>query len=178
MIYFVRHGQTDDNINDILTGQNDVPLNQTGIKQAKLAAEELKNVKFDVVYCSLLSRVKNTLNEILKYHKNVKVVFDNRLKERNYGEIQGQVAPPKNIFNRWLITDKIEYKNCESIMDVFLRVSEVYKEIEEKHANQTVLVVAHNGVGRLSQCYFNGFPKSGDLTELSLPNAKAIILKN
>ena len=48
MIYFIRHGQTNDNLIKIYTGQKDVPLNETGIKQAQDTAETLKDIKFDI----------------------------------------------------------------------------------------------------------------------------------
>ena len=71
MIYFIRHGQTDDNLNQIYTGQKDVPLNQNGIEQAKSTAKELKDTKIDICFCSPLLRAKQTSEEIMKYHKNI-----------------------------------------------------------------------------------------------------------
>ena len=69
MIYFVRHGQTDYNSNKLYAGQKDVPLNKEGVKQAKQTAEQLKDLKFDICFCSPLLRAKQTLNEILNLNK-------------------------------------------------------------------------------------------------------------
>ena len=64
MIYFVRHGQTFDNLNNIIQGNGD--LTPLGIEQAKETAVKLKDVKFDICFCSPLKRTKQTLKEILK----------------------------------------------------------------------------------------------------------------
>ena len=50
MIYFVRHGQTYDNANKILQG--DGPLNELGVSQAKETGILLKDIKFDICFCS------------------------------------------------------------------------------------------------------------------------------
>ena len=50
---FVRHGQTYWNKNGIMHGQYDIPLNFTGIKQAKKISEELKSNHFDICFNSL-----------------------------------------------------------------------------------------------------------------------------
>ena len=77
MIYFVRHGQTDDNANgNLLTGWSATPLNEKGFAQARETAENLNDIKFDICFCSPLLRTRQTLNEIIKYHKNLNVVYD------------------------------------------------------------------------------------------------------
>ena len=84
MIYFVRHGQTDDNANgNLLTGWSATPLNERGFAQARETAAALKDIKFDVCFCSPLLRTRQTLEEILKFHEGLSIIFDDRLKERD-----------------------------------------------------------------------------------------------
>ena len=177
MIYFVRHGQTDDNANgNLLTGWGATPLNEIGIMQAKEVAVELKDVKFDVCYCSPLVRTRQTLDEILKYHKHLKVVFDDRLKERDYGEITGK---PSNIckFRRWNSNDKIPFK-MESIQKMFKRIASFYDDILQKEKGKNILIVSHSGVGRLTYFYFIGTPKDGDYSNFKLDNANVMKFEN
>ncbi|MDD4350879.1 MAG: histidine phosphatase family protein [Clostridia bacterium] len=176
MIYFVRHGQTDDNANgNLLTGWSATPLNEKGFEQAKETAIKLKDVKFDICFCSPLLRTKQTLDEIIKYHKNLKVVFDDRLKERDYGDITGKPASICK-FRRWNANDEIPFK-MESILQMFERVGSFYDEIKNKYTKKNILIVSHSGVGRLSYFYFNGKPKDNDYSNFKLDNAEIMKLE-
>lgn len=62
-LYFVRHGQTDNNKNRIVNGGNDdLDLNETGREQAKQTAEAIKKsgIQFDRIISSPLARAVNT----------------------------------------------------------------------------------------------------------------------
>ena len=52
MIYLVRQGETDWNLNRKFNGCTDTKLNHTGIAQAKQQAEKLRNVNFKTCFCS------------------------------------------------------------------------------------------------------------------------------
>lgn len=54
-IYLVRHGQTDWNYQKKIQGQQDVDINEQGIRQAEKLAEILKNVPFEYAVCSPLT---------------------------------------------------------------------------------------------------------------------------
>ncbi len=177
MIYFVRHGQTDDNVKEIYTGWLETPLNSKGFEQAKETAIDLKDKHFDICYCSPLIRAKQTLDEILKYHKGLKVVFDDRLKERDYGEITGKSASEVVKFNRWNDNEVSPYK-IESISHLYDRLAAFYDEILEKEKGKNILIVAHSGVSRVSYAYFNSKPADNDYSNLSIGNAKCVKFEN
>ena len=173
MIYFVRHGQTDDNANgSLLSGWSATPLNEKGFAQAREVAKNLKDVKFDVCFCSPLVRTKQTLDEIIKYHKNLNVIYDDRLKERDYGEITGQ---PANIckFRRWNANDEIPYK-METIPEMFDRIASFYDDLKRNYEGKNILIVAHSGVGRMTYFYFNGKPQDNDYSNFEINNAKVM----
>ena len=60
MIYIIRHGETDWNKEHRIQGHQDIPLNDQGRLDAKVAKKKLKNVKFDVVFSSPLKRAYET----------------------------------------------------------------------------------------------------------------------
>lgn len=173
MIYFVRHGQTDDNVNgSLLTGWSSTPLNERGFAQAREAAENLKDIKFDICFCSPLLRTRQTLNEIIKYHKNLNVIYDDRLKERDYGEITGKPASICK-FRRWNANDEIPYK-METIPEMFDRISSFYDDVKKNYKGKNILIVAHSGVGRITHFYFNGKPQDNDYSNFEIGNAKVM----
>lgn len=89
-IYIFRHGQTYYNKKGIFTGWKDSKLTPLGIKQAKIIAKKLKNKKIDVAFQTDLSRSKDTLKEVLKYHPECKeIITANRMIERSYGDLEG-----------------------------------------------------------------------------------------
>ena len=52
MIYIIRHGQTDWNVEGRYAGRIDVKLNEKGKKQAEEIRKKLENTKFDFVISS------------------------------------------------------------------------------------------------------------------------------
>ena len=177
MIYFVRHGQTDANLNKIVAGQQDVPLNAHGLEQAKETATYLKGIQFSACYCSPLLRAKQSCAEILKYHRNLTPIYDDRLKARDYGKVTGQPETSIN-FNRWKVgadDEQTATLEMETIEQFYQRVANFFDEILEKHVNQNVLVVAHSCIGRVATGYFNGIPDDQDFSALKVPNAKVVM---
>ena len=58
--YFLRHGETDWNRDRRAQGQIDIPLNATGIAQAKAAAEVVRGLGLRTICASPLSRAYET----------------------------------------------------------------------------------------------------------------------
>ena len=94
-IYAMRHGFTRMNKEKLYNGQVDEDINEEGIEQAKAARETVKNMNFDVIYCSPLLRAKHTC-EIVNCN-NVPVIYDDRLKERTLGKLDGKDLPKEGL---------------------------------------------------------------------------------
>lgn len=90
---FVRHGETIANTERRIQGHTDTPLCPAGEEQASKAGERLRNVRFTRVYASDLCRASGTCRLILE--KNTRhpppMVIDTRLRERNFGSVEGLV---------------------------------------------------------------------------------------
>ena len=149
MIYLIRHGQTDWNLDRKLQGQTDIPLNNNGRGQAEEAAKEIANLKIDRIISSDLSRAKETA-EIINKKIGVEISFDKRLREVNYGDYEGELIETIkdedwNVFNQ-----NPEKKNGESRKQVYERVKSFLQEINE---SENVLVVTHGGALRMMLYY-------------------------
>lgn len=89
-VYLFRHGRTDYNVKGLFTGWRDSKLAQEGIRDAKKIALKLKNKKFNIAFHTRLSRSKDTLKYVLKYHPECKkLIKDDRIIERSYGVLEG-----------------------------------------------------------------------------------------
>ena len=173
MVYIIRHGQTDWNKEKIMQGQTDIPLNETGILQAKAQGKELKNILFDCVYCSPLIRTRQTL-ENLNIKCKIAPFFDERLKERNYGEFE---KSPKNSFDYnqfWNYSANLKYIKAESCQDFFKRVITLFEEIKQKFKDKNILIVTHAGITKVAKCYFDGWLKDCEIGPYLPENAEIL----
>ena len=90
-IYLFRHGQSYYNKNHVFTGWKDSKLTPLGRKQARIIAQKLKNKRIDVAFQTSLSRSRDTLKEVLRYHPECRVIITNdKMLERNYGRLCGK----------------------------------------------------------------------------------------
>jgi len=89
-IFLFRHGKTTYNRDGRFTGQSEAKLTAEGRKHAEIIAKKLKNEKFPVAIHTRLSRSKDTLKPVLKFHPECKLIMeDDRMIERGYGELEG-----------------------------------------------------------------------------------------
>ena len=172
-LYITRHGQTDGNILKIMDGIRDIDLNETGIEQAKITRDALKDIKFDLIICSPLIRTKHTM-EIININ-NYSVIYDERIKERDCGEFTGLGFDSLDRDLYWNYYDETKYIKAESIDTFFKRVYDFMDDIKEKYKDKTMLLVTHSGVTKAINCYFNGVPKDGNLQVLGLKNCEVKI---
>ena len=151
-VYIVRHGEVPHNVLKQYDRRND-DLTETGLMQARELREKIKDMNFDIVICSPLSRAMHTAN-IINNNKN-KIIFDNRLKERNCGDLGGKPIEVTNREEYWDYNTTIQYGTAENIKLFFDRVWEFLDELKTKNY-ESVLVVAHSGVSKAFSGYFDG----------------------
>ena len=86
MIYIIRHGKTAMNHANLLQGRSDIPLNEEGIRQAREAADRLRDIRFDYVFTSPLGRAVETAEIVVP---GLEPVVDELLIEMDYGPFEG-----------------------------------------------------------------------------------------
>ncbi|HLY88941.1 MAG TPA: histidine phosphatase family protein, partial [Acetobacteraceae bacterium] len=97
--WFLRHGETDWNAQGISQGNVDIPLNATGVAQARTAAQKLKGRGIATIVASPLSRAKVTA-EFVGELLGLPVAIDADLREVGFGVQEGQ--PMSNWFADWI----------------------------------------------------------------------------
>lgn len=137
-ITFVRHGQTDWNLEGKLQGVTDIPLNSRGIDEAKSLKNRIKN-EYKEIISSPLKRAYKTatiINEKLKLPINTEPL----LVERDFGELVGK---PKSYDN--IMANSCDINGLESMESVRSRILTFLQTIVNRGRGH-YLVVAHGGV--------------------------------
>lgn len=162
-IYLFRHGQTYYNKDKIFTGWKDSGLTPRGIKDAKKVAQKLKKKKFEVAFQTRLSRSKDTLKYVLKFHPECKkIITDDRMIERCYGKLQGKKHSAiikkfgKKQFEVWHRNYDVAPPGGESIKMVEKRVNSFIKDMIKlmKKEKMNVAISAHGNSMRPFRRYF------------------------
>ncbi len=163
-LYIVRHGKTDWNKECKFQGAQDIPLNEEGRAAAVKLAERLKDVHFDEIFSSPLSRAYETACIIS--HGAQGVLKNDLLKEISFGE--GEGVP----FDQWMDTDDprkyffeapdkyVPPKGGETFTSGMERTSEFIHTVLQpyyyKNPDARLLIVAHGAIlAALMSCLEN-----------------------
>ena len=87
-IFLVRHGETEWNRQRRLQGRTDIPLNDTGLAEARRAAKALQDVSFDRIFTSPLQRARKTA-EIIRGSREIPITEEPKLIEVSFGVGEG-----------------------------------------------------------------------------------------
>lgn len=151
-VYIVRHGQVPHNaLKQYNTTDED--LTELGIKQAEELRDKIKDINFDIIISSPLNRAKHTV-DIVNIN-NIKLIFDDRIKERSCGDLSGQPLEVTNREEYWNYYTAIQYGTSENIQLFFERIYNFLDELKTKNY-KSVLIVAHSGVSKAFSGYFEG----------------------
>ena len=157
-IYLTRHGQTDWNKANLIQGRIDVPLNETGIAQAKELALKLKDVHLDRIIASPLQRTMDTATAINEYH-HLEIETDARLLEQYYGTLEGTPRTGE-LYHHKRGSIASRYPSGEGYFDVVHRIYSLLDELKATASDQDILLVAHGGISRVIRSYF--LPQEND----------------
>jgi broad specificity phosphatase PhoE len=156
-LYIARHGETEWNLKQLTQGHGDSPLTDKGKEQARALGERLKEVAFDAIFSSDLSRAKHTA-EIAKLERELAVQTSELLRERSFGAYEGQAI---GTYSGKLLAMISEAENeaqrlaaklgegDESEEEVVTRFIRQLREISVAYPGKNVLVVAHGGSIRM-----------------------------
>ncbi len=158
ILYIVRHGETEWNKIGRYQGITNVPLNENGIAQAKACGNALKDIHFDRILSSDLSRALVTA-ETIRGNRQLEIKTDERLREINFGDWEKLLFT--EIEERWpgLIDqmyrrpDIVKVPNGESFQEVQDRAwSAVSDFLNENNEDETILITCHGGTIRTILC--------------------------
>lgn len=157
-LFLIRHGEARANVEGWWasgkeTKQYTSKLTDKGKEEVALLAKKLEKENIDIILVSPYTRTQETAKILSKHLGIKKVIVDERLKERQVG-----IYSYKDIseFDSFISQKDIDPvmdapEGGESLYDVRLRVTSVYKEIIKKYPNKKVAIVSHGDVLRMFQ---------------------------
>jgi len=173
--YFIlRHGGSKCNVEEFVCSwpeKIDSPLTEEGKKQIGNVVPRIKKEKIDLVFSSDLLRTKQTA-QIVSKALGLKVKFDKRLREYDFGIFNGK--PAEEWHNFFKDGKDVFYKRPpggESRRDIRKRMLDFIKEIDKKYKDKRILIVSHREPLLELQCGLMGLTDSeiyDDSVELRL----------
>ncbi len=150
-VFFVRHGETDWNVERRIQGKVNIELNEFGRHLARETAKGLKDIPFDICFTSPLWRAKETA-EIILAGRNVPIIEDDRITEMAFGEYEGGCCSkagwnlPEGF--RKFFTDPAHYERPsggEDFYDMKKRTGEFLDSLleNEEWKDFTILITTH-----------------------------------
>jgi alpha-ribazole phosphatase/probable phosphoglycerate mutase len=188
--FIVRHGETTWNAGGRIQGHLDIELTETGLQQARLAAERLKREKIDAVYSSDLKRASVT-GEAIAEHHGLAVTTTPLLREAFLGDWQGltlqEVAEKYPDEYALYCQDSIANRppGAERLEEVIARCRRFLAQMLEAHPHGAIAVACHGGsvrglvaaaLGMGPELYRRIRADNGSLTILELSHTRTLII--
>lgn len=165
-LYLVRHGETEYNRHDLFRGQIDIPLNETGRRQADATGEHLQSSGIAAFYSGPLERAMDTVRRIAAPHGAQPSVLP-LLNDIDYGAWSGKTVNEireayPDCYELWVHHPaEVRFPDGESLREAYARIGECMEWLWERHADEAVVVVGHKVVNRLVLCIALGLPLEG-----------------
>ena len=183
-IYIVRHGQNEDNANGILNGHRDLPLTETGIKQAQELAQNIKStwILFSKVYSSPLQRAYITgkiITDSLEMDAPEKLDI---LIERDFGIMTGELMKDieilcsPDIIKADIITYFLSPEWAETFPQLLDRAKKALAYIKSKHKDENILIATHGDFGKMLYAAYYNLDRKDVLTKFHFGNSEVLLL--
>lgn len=145
---FLRHGQTEWNLEGRFQGLADTPLNATGLAQAANAAEILARHRIDRIVSSPLIRALKTA-AVVSERVGVPIDVDTQLAERGFGRLEGLVV--KDVKREIGVAPDVPMAahlppDAEQWPDTVARTQSAIGTWLARHPSEQILFVAHHGL--------------------------------
>lgn len=145
-LYLIRHGQTVDNLNQIMQGQTQGELTDEGVRQAQELASQFADTLIDVFVSSDLKRSVDTCR-IIADPRGKDVVQTPLLRERDWGSFTGRFIPD--------LKGEVWPDDIESLDDLKARAKRFLNFIKAEFPDKVVLAVGHGIINKAIQSVYH-----------------------
>lgn len=170
-LYVMRHGTSMWNEQGKTQGRSNNRLSENGKKIVQKTAEQYKNIKFDIMFCSPIMRAvqsANILNKTLK----IKKIKDNRLTEINQGIFTGKIYDKLSPLEIKQKESRSAEFGMESLQDAYNRVNSFVQDLKNLNYDNVLVVTHHFVVICIEHILKNNGDFSGFKYEGNVKNAE------
>jgi len=146
-LYLVRHGETIDNVNQIMQGQTQGQLTDNGILQAKDVRDQMASERFTAIISSDLRRSVDTARIIAEPH-HLEVIQIPLLRERDWGSFTGRYIPD--------LKGEVWPDDIETLENLLSRAREFIAYVKATFPEKKVLAVGHGIMNKAIQAVYYG----------------------
>ena len=146
-LYLVRHGETVDNVNQIMQGQTQGQLTDNGIRQAEEVRDQMALEDFSAIIASDLKRSVDTAQIIAEPH-HLEVVQMPLLRERDWGGFTGRFIPD--------LKGEVWPDDIETLENLLSRAGEFIAYVKKTYPGKKVLAVGHGIMNKAIQAVYYG----------------------
>ena len=144
-LYLVRHGETVDNVNQIMQGQTQGRLTVNGIAQAQEVRDRMTSESFAAIIASDLKRSVDTATIIAEPH-HLDVVQTPLLRERDWGGFTGRFIPD--------LKGEAWPDDIETLENLLSRAGEFIAFVKKTYPGKKVLAVGHGIINKAVQAVY------------------------
>lgn len=164
-LFFEFHCSSLDNERGIASGHNDPDLSPTGKRAAEDMGQRYRSRKIEAVYSSDLLRARRTA-ELAFGARGIPITYDERLRECDYGEMNGQLAKDMHRDRAQYVAKR--YPGGESWASAALRTIRMFNDIRDcKHAGN-IVIIGHSATYYALESFVGG-TKVADLVAAPWP---------
>jgi broad specificity phosphatase PhoE len=164
-VYLVRHGQTEWNKNLTFRGRIDIPLNETGHREAEAVAEALKHRNIGAIYTSPLKRSTDTALPTARFF-NLEIVRVPGFIDISYGDWEGLTFNEvqqryRDQYTKWeKRPDLVRFPKGETLDEVRERSFCAMRAIVRENPGKSILIIPHRVINKVLLCAVLGLSNS------------------
>jgi broad specificity phosphatase PhoE len=182
-LFYVRHGETEFNVNHIWSGQVETKLTENGRRQARHAGKELRQrlPHIDLMISSPFERAYHTTTIIAEEigYPIADIQKNDLFIERSFGVLDGTSNEAYHTTHTFRDID--DAAGAETVALLQDRAARALRYLESLEGYDTILVVGHGAFGRALRRVINDIPHTEEYDDehrkaLRLGNAEIVEL--
>lgn len=180
-VFLVRHGKSQGNLQRRFQGHYENKLGEIGIEQVQYLRDSLKKQRFDAVYVSPIGRAMQTA-ELLLRGRDLKIIPDEGLTERKFGELEGMALSEAEIMHPGIsdfyfgVKDDVPIKGVESFEKLGSRAISTLQRIISANEGKVILIISHFYWIKGLICEIMG-SRYDELTKFTIPPSSVTVLE-